>query len=215
MQFTTEEIAAKLVEKTCGGTRFLMGLYSELVGDITDTQQKQDLTKVKENAVVAAAKLELLFRSLKTFQIQPNTYLDSVVSDLNDIRGQVSELEIISPELYKPQLEKLAEKANQCMARLGQLHNDAKAKLHGQAGVTVATPRQKRLFSVGDTKIEEEFVFLHLTDLHIGAKKTADFWEKIQEKFFEDLDHLESRFELNWDAVLFTGDVAFSGTETH
>jgi hypothetical protein len=59
--------------------------------------------------------------------------------------------------------------------------------------------------------------FLHLTDLHfntnsnIGMARQEWLWPNVRELFFRDLDRLH-RLTGDWDLVLFTGDLAQSGT---
>jgi predicted MPP superfamily phosphohydrolase len=61
------------------------------------------------------------------------------------------------------------------------------------------------------------FSWLHFSDLHAGQKGTEERWAPIESRLHEDLQRLHRRMSCRshggWDAVLFTGDVAFSGSE--
>lgn len=56
----------------------------------------------------------------------------------------------------------------------------------------------------------ERFNWLHLTDLHLGQKGQAPLWSNLRAAFFDDLERLSERCG-PWHAVLFTGDLVFSG----
>ena len=56
----------------------------------------------------------------------------------------------------------------------------------------------------------DHFNWLHLTDVHFGQSKQAVFWPNVRKAFFEDLKRLHERCG-PWHAVLFTGDLVFSG----
>jgi hypothetical protein len=55
------------------------------------------------------------------------------------------------------------------------------------------------------------FSWLHLTDLHIGSKEHPSYLPGIKDQLFRDLQQLYQRCG-RWDLILFTGDLAFSGT---
>lgn len=61
------------------------------------------------------------------------------------------------------------------------------------------------------------FSWLHFSDLHAGQKGTEERWDPIEERLHEDLRRLHRRMSCashaGWDAVLFTGDIAFSGSD--
>jgi 3',5'-cyclic AMP phosphodiesterase CpdA len=56
----------------------------------------------------------------------------------------------------------------------------------------------------------EHFNWLHLTDLHFGQQGQGPLWPNIRDKFFEDLATIHDRCG-PWHAVLFTGDLVYSG----
>src|SRR5262249_9774509 len=62
------------------------------------------------------------------------------------------------------------------------------------------------------------FSWLHFSDLHAGQKDTDERWAPIESRLHEDLRRLHRRMSCRshggWDAVLFTGDLAFSGSES-
>lgn len=59
------------------------------------------------------------------------------------------------------------------------------------------------------------FSWLHFSDLHAGQKGTEERWGPIEDRLHEDLRRLYRKMSCaghaGWDAVLFTGDIAFSG----
>ncbi len=57
------------------------------------------------------------------------------------------------------------------------------------------------------------FRWLHLTDLHWGAKANKNLWGMIQKEWFEDIDRLQKKCGGTWDAVFFTGDLINKGTK--
>jgi Calcineurin-like phosphoesterase len=61
------------------------------------------------------------------------------------------------------------------------------------------------------------FSWLHFSDLHAGQEGTEERWGPIEEKLHTDLRRLHRRMggatHGGWDAVFFTGDLAFSGSE--
>jgi DNA repair exonuclease SbcCD nuclease subunit len=57
----------------------------------------------------------------------------------------------------------------------------------------------------------EHFNWLHLTDLHYGQKGQGPLWSNVRQAFFNDLAVLHDRCG-PWNAVLFTGDLVYSGT---
>jgi NACHT domain/Calcineurin-like phosphoesterase len=54
------------------------------------------------------------------------------------------------------------------------------------------------------------FNWLHLTDLHYGQKGQGPLWSNVRQAFFNDLAALYGRCG-PWHAVLFTGDLVYSG----
>jgi formylglycine-generating enzyme required for sulfatase activity len=56
-----------------------------------------------------------------------------------------------------------------------------------------------------------QFGWLHLTDLHFGQKRAGPLWHSIRQSFFRDLAVAHEKTG-PWQAVLFTGDLAFSGS---
>jgi hypothetical protein len=56
----------------------------------------------------------------------------------------------------------------------------------------------------------ESFNWLHLTDVHFGQIGLSPLWSNIRDAFFEDLRRMRERCG-PWHAVLFTGDLVFSG----
>lgn len=58
--------------------------------------------------------------------------------------------------------------------------------------------------------MRDSFNWLHLTDLHYGQPGQNPLWPNIREAFFKDLRRVHERCG-PWDAVLFTGDLVFSG----
>jgi len=56
----------------------------------------------------------------------------------------------------------------------------------------------------------EAFNWLHLTDLHHGQAGQPPLWPNARQAFFEDLRRLHQRCG-PWQAVLFTGDLVYSG----
>jgi len=59
-----------------------------------------------------------------------------------------------------------------------------------------------------------EIAFLHFTDLHWGQHGLGHFWPIYKANLKEDLKKLRDKVEMNWDFVMFTGDLAFSGQNT-
>jgi predicted phosphodiesterase len=59
----------------------------------------------------------------------------------------------------------------------------------------------------------KSFNWLHLSDLHFGQHGQAPHWPNVLEAFWKDLDTLHEKSG-PWDAVLFTGDLVQSGSET-
>ena len=57
------------------------------------------------------------------------------------------------------------------------------------------------------------FNWLHLTDLHFGLQGQATLWPNVREAFWNDLETLHEKSG-PWDAVLFTGDLVQTGSET-
>jgi len=61
------------------------------------------------------------------------------------------------------------------------------------------------------------FSWLHFSDLHAGQKGTEERWGPIEDRLHEDLRRLYRKMSCaghaGWDAVLFTGDIAFSGSD--
>jgi predicted MPP superfamily phosphohydrolase len=59
------------------------------------------------------------------------------------------------------------------------------------------------------------FSWLHFSDLHVGQPGTEERWGPIENKLHADLRQLHARMgcagHAGWDAVLFTGDLAFKG----
>jgi hypothetical protein len=65
--------------------------------------------------------------------------------------------------------------------------------------------------SQGDNyTMENHFSWLHLTDLHFGQPNQGPLWPNVREAFFNDLEHLHRKCG-PWHAVIFTGDLVFSG----
>lgn len=56
--------------------------------------------------------------------------------------------------------------------------------------------------------------FLHFTDLHLGQHGFDHYWPTYKAKLREDLKKLRKQVGKDWDFVLFTGDLAFSGLAT-
>ena len=56
----------------------------------------------------------------------------------------------------------------------------------------------------------DSFNWLHLTDLHFGQSDQGPLWSNTRAAFFADLEKLHNRCG-PWHAVLFTGDLVFSG----
>lgn len=219
MSFSTEQVAARLVNVACRGLRVMMLRFANGVGDIATTELKGDVIDQKQDVLRIEAKLNLVTHTLTNIASASaeDPYLLEVIEKLTQITNKVSELKEISPETYKRRFNEVESEANKCSDHLQDLYVDSQSKLasiepHVESGpLTNVSPSPQQLFK--DAEGTDDFVILHLTDLHLGARNTDNLWNKIQEKFFEDLDHLERRFRLNWDAVLFTGDVAFSGEE--
>lgn len=57
----------------------------------------------------------------------------------------------------------------------------------------------------------EQFNWLHLTDLHYGQQGQGPLWSNVRQAFFDDLAALHDRCG-PWHAVLFTGDLVYSGS---
>lgn len=61
------------------------------------------------------------------------------------------------------------------------------------------------------------FSWLHFTDLHAGQEGTEERWDPIRRKLHEDLKWLHEKMSCvshkGWDAVFFTGDLAYRGSE--
>jgi NACHT domain/Calcineurin-like phosphoesterase/HEAT repeats len=57
----------------------------------------------------------------------------------------------------------------------------------------------------------DDFNWLHLTDLHYGQTGQGPLWSNVRQAFFKDLAALHDRCG-PWNAVLFTGDLVYSGT---
>jgi hypothetical protein len=61
------------------------------------------------------------------------------------------------------------------------------------------------------------FSWLHFSDLHAGQPDTEERWPPIESRLHDDLSRLHKRMSCashaGWDAVIFTGDIAFSGSE--
>ncbi len=58
----------------------------------------------------------------------------------------------------------------------------------------------------------DSFNWLHLSDLHWGEKGQTHYWPNIRDNFFDDLTELQGKCG-PWHAVLFTGDLTYSGTK--
>jgi hypothetical protein len=58
----------------------------------------------------------------------------------------------------------------------------------------------------------KHFSWLHLTDLHYGQPGQRQLMASVRQKFFDDLLKLH-KLSGPWDAVLFTGDLVYSGKE--
>lgn len=59
--------------------------------------------------------------------------------------------------------------------------------------------------------MKKTFTWLHLTDLHWGAKGHKVYWPNIEEQLFVDIEKLSQRENVRLDAVFFTGDIVFKG----
>src|SRR5580698_9091335 len=57
---------------------------------------------------------------------------------------------------------------------------------------------------------DKTFTYLHLSDLHSGMVEQAVLWPNVKQRLFEDLPILLDKTG-PLDAVIFTGDIAFSG----
>jgi hypothetical protein len=57
----------------------------------------------------------------------------------------------------------------------------------------------------------KSFNWLHLTDLHFGQPGQQSLWPNVREVFWRDLETLHAKSG-PWDAVLFTGDLVYSGS---
>lgn len=61
--------------------------------------------------------------------------------------------------------------------------------------------------------MSDTFTWLHFSDLHWGAEKTKNYWPKVEEALFSDIQKLSGKNELTVDAVFFTGDMVNHGSE--
>lgn len=62
---------------------------------------------------------------------------------------------------------------------------------------------------MGDT-----FSWLHFSDLHWGSGDLEDYWGTLHTKLVEDISLVKKRMGIDqWDALFFTGDLAFQGKE--
>ena len=206
MNYSKEQVGAHLVNVACMGLKTMMQAIKCGIQDIAATGLKEDIDVQRENVIAAEAKLNVLVKSLAGLEPVPNSYLATVTAELTEIADTVSDLKKIDHKLYKPQLKALVAEAEKCADELHKIHLNSKGTFDGEA-IEVGV-KTDSLFPGTASNI---FVGLHLTDLHLGAKKTGIKWDKLQQKFFEDLDHLEQRFQIKWDVVLFTGDLAHSG----
>ncbi|MCP4698302.1 MAG: metallophosphoesterase, partial [Gammaproteobacteria bacterium] len=59
--------------------------------------------------------------------------------------------------------------------------------------------------------MNNDFCWLHLTDLHHGMREQHWLWPGVREIFFEDLKRLHEKSG-PWDLVLFTGDLTQKGS---
>ncbi len=64
--------------------------------------------------------------------------------------------------------------------------------------------------SVSPTRTARSIGWLWLTDLHFGQKDQRWLWPNFRADFLEDIDRIHPRCG-PWDAVVFTGDLVFSG----
>ena len=54
--------------------------------------------------------------------------------------------------------------------------------------------------------------WLHVSDFHQGQPNAKQHdWLAVRDRFFGDLEYIHKNSG-EWDAILFTGDIAFSGT---
>ncbi len=97
---------------------------------------------------------------------------------------------------------KIAEEASAQVACLNGLIAEAQ-----QIANTVTTPPRSKSLYEGATV----FNFLHFTDLHAGHPGFDAAFDRIQSCLLDDIKQLEQRMGVNWDAVLFSGDLVFSG----
>lgn len=56
----------------------------------------------------------------------------------------------------------------------------------------------------------QRFTWLHITDRHAGDEPGAHLWSNVKHRLFEDLRFVRARTK-PWHAVMFTGDVTYSG----
>lgn len=76
---------------------------------------------------------------------------------------------------------------------------------------TVAKPRETPAVDPPTPRAAtNQFNWLHLTDLHWGQEGQGPLWSQVRTAFFEDLERLHARCG-PWHAVLFTGDLVYSG----
>ena len=57
-----------------------------------------------------------------------------------------------------------------------------------------------------------DFNLLHISDLHWGAPGRTDVFARMQTSLVDDINRLREQIGGDWDLVLFTGDLVFSGT---
>ncbi len=58
---------------------------------------------------------------------------------------------------------------------------------------------------------DERFTWLHLSDLHVGAKRQRELWPRFKTLFYDDLSRRAKSFE-KIDVIIFSGDLTQSGS---
>ena len=194
---TNAEKALAVLNETCEPICACLNHWSYMVKDLVHTKHVHFIASQRALIAKCAGKLDTLCSVVEQFPCE--------CGGLRDIRDKVAALEALNETSGKEAIKLASSNAIELGHKLSELLDTAKT-------CNPATPSQMSPtnYYLEGNENEETFAFLHLTDLHLGASDSRIEWNKVAASLISDLKRIEDRYRINWNAIFFTGDIAFS-----